>query len=60
MKKLGFLKNIYSVPTVKLKPMHIKKSRSSPSYYNPQLQTTTSTTFKVLAKPTITDNKQNI
>lgn len=40
--------------------MHIRKTKTAPSYYNPHLQTTTSTTFKVLAKPTISENKQNI
>lgn len=56
---MKWLENIFKVNSVKLKPMHIKKIKNTPSYYNPHLQTTSSTTFKVLAKPTVTGDKQN-
>lgn len=58
-KKMRWLRGIYKVPSIKLAPMHIKKNNKPSSYFNPHLQTTNSTTFKVLAKPTITENKQN-
>ena len=45
------LETIYSVPSEKLKPVYTKRRERMPAYHNPHLQTTTSRTFKVLAKP---------
>ena len=45
------LETIYSVPSEKLKAVYTKRREIRPAYHNPHLQTTTSRTFKVLAKP---------
>lgn len=58
--KLKCLEVIYSVPSEKLKPVYTKRAVRTPAYHNPHLQTTTSRTFKVLAKPEISENQQNV
>ncbi len=56
-----YIKTIFNVEGENLKPIVSKKYREvSTSLYKPHIQTANSRIFKLIAKPTLTENEENI
>jgi hypothetical protein len=56
-----YLTILFSVEGENLKPITSKKSREvSTSLYKPHIQTANSRIFKLIAKPTLSENEENI
>ena len=56
-----FLEDIFEVEGENLKPVTSKKAREvSTSLYKPHIQTANSRIFKLIAKPTLDSNEENV
>lgn len=58
--KKAYLKTIFSVENQKLKKYYKEKTEKKQLQYDPHLQTASSRIFKVLAKPELGENEENI